>query len=138
MSNADLLKSKFALEFPACFSQILSKFCAIALAVGMKGDNVSFWRIFLSAGGILISSPEESSSSAFPRTVQKLAFSISAEAKGNAALGICEEFQLDFFFFLQSCPNFRICRTVTCLIAHLSNVLQPRAGPEYRDRSEIC
>lgn len=45
--------------------QRLSKFCEIALALDTKEDNITFWRIFLLAGGILISS-SEFSSSAFP------------------------------------------------------------------------
>lgn len=71
----------------------LSKFCEIALALDMKEDNVSFWRIFL-IGRIN------------PRLffwrqqqlwlpwdyVEKLTFNVSAEAKGNIAIGVCEEF----------------------------------------------
>lgn len=71
----------------------LSKFCEIALALDMKEDNVSFWRIFL-IGRIN------------PRLffwrqqqlwlpwdyAEKLTFNVSAEAKGNIAIGVCEEF----------------------------------------------
>lgn len=69
----------------------------MALAVGVKGDNGSWWRILLQL--VKSSSVLGMQQLCLPEDrAQQLAFHISAEAKGNAAFGVCEEFRLDFIF----------------------------------------
>lgn len=69
----------------------------MALAVGVKGVTAlvgqSFCRLVKSSSLLGIEQlclPED--------RAQQLAFHISAGAKGNAAIGVCEEFRLAFIF----------------------------------------